>query len=280
MDNARLYAAAQKEIEQRQRAEEELRAARDVLEDTVAERTSELVVVARDLQAEVEERKLAEQRLRQLMTRLVNIQEEERRRIGRNIHDHLGQQLTGLRINLASLEAQTSDMNGLSDLAKKIQSLAQELDSSIDFVTWELVPGNITAVGLDAALEELTETWSRRFSISADFNFRGRRDVSLPDNVSANMYRIAQEALHNIVKHAQADHAGILFEITDDALRLIVEDNGVGFSPDEPKKDGTHSLGLISMSERAAALDGSFEIESSPGTGTTIYVRVPLPTSV
>ena len=119
MDNARLYSAAQTEIEQRQAVEAELRAARDVLEDTVTERTSELRKLALDLQAEVEVRKGAESRLRQLMTRLVNIQEEERRRIGRNIHDHLGQQLTGLRINLATLQSQTADLNGISDLAAR-----------------------------------------------------------------------------------------------------------------------------------------------------------------
>ena len=161
MDNARLYSAAQKEIEQRQIAERELRAARDLLEDTVAERTSELRKLALDLQAEVEVRKLAEERMRQLMTRLVHIQEEERRRIGRNIHDHLGQQLTGLRINLATLEAQTADSNGISELARKIQGLAEELDSSIDFVTWELIPGNIAMVGLPEALKELISAWSQ-----------------------------------------------------------------------------------------------------------------------
>ncbi|MFL6373706.1 MAG: PAS domain S-box protein [Pyrinomonadaceae bacterium] len=275
MDNARLYAAAQKEIEQRQVAEAELRFARDVLEDTVAERTAELRKLALDLQAEVEVRKGAEARLRQLMTRLVNIQEEERRRIGRNIHDHLGQQLTGLRINLATLESQTADMNGISELARNIQTLAEELDSSIDFVTWELIPGEIATVGLPTALRELVNAWSRRFDIPAEFDFRGASDVQLPEEVSSNLYRITQEALHNIVKHAKASRADVLFEVDGAGVKLIVEDDGDGF---EPASDDsrTHSLGLISMRERASALDGTFEIESTPGNGTTIFVRVPL----
>lgn len=273
MDNARLYAGAQKEIEQRQAAEEELRAAHDVLEDTVAARTSELRKLAVDLQAEVEVRKAAEARLRHLMTRLVNIQEEERRRIGRNIHDHLGQQLSGLRINLASLESQTSNLNGVAELARKIQRLAEELDSSIDFVTWELIPGDIAKIGLPAALHDLVVAWSRRFDITADFDFRGSSSFTFPDDVSSNLYRITQEALHNIIKHANAKHAEVLFEADGAGIKLIIEDDGVGFDPSANGHDG-HALGLISMRERASAIDGTFEIESSPGNGTTVFVRV------
>lgn len=262
------------DITDRKRAEEELRTARDVLEDTVSARTAELRKLALDLQAEVEVRKSAEARLRQLMTRLVNIQEEERRRIGRNIHDHLGQQLTGLRINLATLEAQTASMNGVADLARKIQGLAEELDSSIDFVTWELIPGNIGMVGLPKALQELVSTWSRRFNIPAEFNFRGRDDHQLPDEVSSNLYRITQEALHNIVKHAYASRTDVLFELNDDTINLIIEDDGKGFDPGHHSNEGVHSLGLVSMHERASAIEGSFEIESNPGKGTTIFVKL------
>ena len=263
------------DITERKLAEEDLRIARDILEDTVNARTAELRKLAMDLQAEVEIRKSAEARLRQLMTRLVNIQEEERRRIGRNIHDHLGQQLTGLRINLATLEAQTAGMNGVAHLAKKIQGLAEELDSSIDFVTWELIPGNIGMVGLPQALQELVTTWSRRFNIPAEFNFRGRDEHELPDEVSSNLYRITQEALHNIVKHANASRTDVLFEMNPEGINLIVEDDGDGFDPNHHKGDGAHSLGLISMHERASAIDGTFEIESNPGAGTTLFVRVP-----
>jgi signal transduction histidine kinase len=277
MDNARLYADAQRQIEQRQRAEAELRAARDILEDTVAERTAELRTLAHDLQAEVGVRTRAEWRLRALMGRLVNIQEEERRRIGRNIHDHLGQQLTALRINLASLESQTSHLNGVSELARRIQALAEELDSSIDFVTWELIPGEIADIGLPAALRELVGAWSRRFNIPTEFSFRGNDSDSPPADVSSNLYRITQEALHNIVKHARATRADVHFEIAADDLKLIVEDDGEGFLYDQHARNDGHSLGLVSMRERASAIDGTFEIESTPGRGTTIYVRVPLP---
>jgi PAS domain S-box-containing protein len=275
MDNARLYADAQREIEQRQQAEAQLRAARDILEDTVAERTAELRKLARDLRAEVEVRTAAESRLRSLIGRLVNIQEEERRRIGRNIHDHLGQQLTGLRINLASLESQTSHLNGVSELARRIQGLAEELDSSIDFVTWELIPGEIANIGLPAALRELVGAWSRRFNIPAEFSFRGNDDEAPPADVSSNLYRITQEALHNNVKHANATRADVHFDITAEDMKLIVEDDGYGFLYDEKAHNDGHSLGLISMRERASAIDGTLDIESTPGEGTTIYVRVP-----
>jgi PAS domain S-box-containing protein len=276
MDNARLYAEAQTEIRQRESAELELRAARDILEETVAERTAELRQVALDLQAEVDVRKDAERRLRHLMSRLVNIQEEERRRIRRNIHDQLGQQMTGIRINLASLEERAREHDTLAELAHKVQVLAEELDASIDFVTWELLPGELASIGLEAALRDLIETWSRRFAIPAGFIWRAPDGMRLAKDVEANLYRIVQEALHNVVKHAEASHADLLVEMSGGVLTLIVEDDGVGFDIDEHHGDGRTSLGLVSMRERASVIDAEFDLESAAGRGTTVFVRLPV----
>ena len=129
-------------------------------------------------------------------------------------------------------------------------------------------------VGLPKALQELVSTWSRRFNIPAEFNFRGRDDHQLADEVSSNLYRITQEALHNIVKHARASRTDVLFEMSDESINLIIADDGDGFDPDHHSADGAHSLGLVSMHERASAIDGTFEIESNPGKGTTIFVKL------
>lgn len=274
-DNGRTrYCYVADDITDRRIAEEEVRNARDTLEDTVAARTAELQRVALSLRDEVEVRKQGETRLREVMKHLVTIQEEERRRIGRNIHDQLGQQLTGLRINLANLVSMTSDLTKVSSLTRSIQNLAEELDSSIDFVTWELIPGEISTVGPSEALRELVNVWSQRFGIHAEYNFRGPAELSISDQVGTSLYRITQEALHNIVKHAQASRAGVLFEVDGHTAKLIVEDDGKGFVPTRITGDG-HSLGLISMRERAASIDGTLEIESSKD-GTTIFVRIPL----
>ena len=132
---------------------------------------------------------------------------------------------------------------------------------------------------MPTALRELVNAWSRRFDIPAEFGFRGSAAADLPAEVSSNLYRITQEALHNIVKHAHATRADVLFEVDDSGIKLIVEDDGAGFSPEANGGSG-HSLGLLSMRERSSAIDGNFEIESSPGNGTTIFVRVPLTSKV
>lgn len=235
-------------------SEERLRTLNERLEERVRERTSEV---------------------RSLFERLVSAQEEERRRIARDIHDQVGQQMTALRMNLETLQSQAAGQRALVEQAERTQQLAEELDRSIDFLTWQLRPAALDHLGLSAALENLVTGWSERFAVTADFAVDGVQEVRLPRDVEANLYRITQEALHNIAKHARATQVTVHLMERHEHLVLIIEDNGRGFDPDRrPPPDSDGGMGLLNMRERAALMGGRLDVESIAGHGTTIYVRI------
>lgn len=233
--------------------EERLRALNEQLEERVRERTSEV---------------------RSLFERLVSAQEEERRRIARDIHDQVGQQITALRMNLETLRAQTAGQSGLVQQTTRTQQLAEELDQSIDFLTWQLRPAALDHLGLSAALQSLATGWSERFGVNAEVVVDGVEDVRLPRDVEANLYRIAQEALHNVAKHARATRVSVFLTQNNGDLVLLIEDDGRGFTP-VTGAPMNGAMGLISMRERAALVGGRLEIESATGEGTSVYVRIP-----
>ena len=271
-----LLARQAADLIERREAEEALRQAHDVLEQKVAERTRELRELAASLQDEIKERAAAESQVRELLRRLINIQEEERRRIAREIHDQVGQQMTALRLYFESLLARCDEFPDVAKQARQMQELAQELDQSIDFLTWELRPVSLEHLGLSVALDNLVRGWSDRFQIAAEYHASGVGGLRLAPDVEANLYRLTQEALHNVYKHARANHVGVLLERSGDRVALIIEDDGQGFDPDRMGASGAEGLGFISMRERAALVGGELEVESSLGGGTTIFVRAPL----
>lgn len=239
---------------ERRSSETELRDAHDVLEQKVAERTREV---------------------RELLGRLVNSQEEERRRIAREMHDAMGQQMTALRMNLELLAATPT-----RERALQTQQLAEELDRSIDFLAWELRPAALDGLGLSAALETLVVEWSARFDIAADYH-ESRADTfvdagGLGRDVESNVYRVVQEALHNVHKHARATHVSVRVERRPDELLITVEDDGCGFMPEQRPGRATTQMGLIGMRERAALIGGEFRIDSTQGQGTAARLSVPL----
>jgi signal transduction histidine kinase len=127
------------------------------------------------------------------------------------------------------------------------------------------------------SLRDLVHGWGRRFGIPAEFE-TSAPDMRLADDVETNLYRIAQEALHNVVKHAQARNVSVLLSRRDHHAMLAIEDDGRGFQPDAPAApQGAAGFGLVSMRERATLVGGELEIDSAPGAGTSIVVRVPLP---
>jgi signal transduction histidine kinase len=256
---------------------ERLRIAHVELEQRVHERTADLARANALLQVEVAERRAAEAQNKRLFERLISVQEEERRRIARDIHDQLGQQMTALRMNLAAARSWADGDPARVVQAQRTQQLAEDLDRSIDFLTWDLRPAALDHLGLAAALQQLVTGWSERFGVVAEFESPGVDGVRLPRDVEANLYRLAQEALHNIAKHAAATHVTVVLEMrTDRQVVLIVEDNGHGFTPGEVTANTrVAQLGLIGMRERALLLGGGLEIDSAPGRGTTIFVRVP-----
>jgi signal transduction histidine kinase len=226
------------------------------------------------LVAEITDRRAAEEKITALFRRLVSAQDEERRRIARDIHDELGQAMTALKINLETLDATAPSTELFQALLHRSQALVRDLDRAIDFLTSELRPA-IDQVSLSIALGGLVKSWSERFGIAAEFVAHGEHDI--PPDVQEHLYRVTQEALHNVAKHAAANHVSVMVEGRAGELVLLIEDDGRGFSQDDtPGRSQDSGLGLTSMRERAALVGGSLTVESAVGQGTSIYVRVPL----
>jgi PAS domain S-box-containing protein len=230
------------------------------------------VKIARDMTERIEAEKAL--RDREALKKTVIALEEERKRIARDLHDELGQQLTALRLKLETTR-KMCEQEEVCDKIDEIQALARQVDANVDFLAWELRPAALDDLGLIAALGNYVREWSQHAEVSGDFHVSGLKRQRLDANTETNLYRVAQEALNNVYKHAKAKKASVLLEKRGDAVVLIVEDDGKGFNP-KSKTTRAKGIGLIGMGERAAICGGgTLEIESSPGKGTTIYVRVP-----
>jgi two-component system, chemotaxis family, CheB/CheR fusion protein len=219
-------------------------------------------------------------RQQELLRRIVTVQEDERSRLARDLHDHLGQQLTSLRLKLDAARGKGDDHSEISQLIEQAQILAKQLDTDIDFLSWELRLPALEDFGLVLALSNFVQEWSKHFKIPAEFHSSDLGSIRFSEDIEINLYRIAQESLNNICKHSQATHVDVIFECRPggvDNLTLIIEDNGQGFDLNKVQSEGEKWLGLIGMRERAALLGGAVKIESRPGSGTTIFVRIPLP---
>ena len=217
-----------------------------------------------------------ERRRRMSMRRLVTALEDERRRISRELHDQLGQQLTVLKLRLEALLAQTG-YAGLRDDIEHTRKLVEAIDRDVDFMAWELRPSALDDLGLPTALANFVQEWKSHAGLRAEFHASGLVNQRLSPEVETMLYRIAQEALNNVLKHAQATQVEVMLERRGPQVVLIVEDNGQGFDVSQTTGAGVRAgLGLIGMRERAAIAGGSFEIETAPGQGTTVFVRVPL----
>ena len=219
------------------------------------------------------ERKRAEtERARtELLTRLVFAQEDERRRIAREMHDQFGEQLTALGRRIAMLKDACSSDATTREHVDALESIAHRLDRDVDHLVWELRPTALDDLGLRAALTNYVQDWSTRVGIPAQLHTSGLWHDRLPSDTETTLYRIAQEALTNVAKHSQAATVEVILERRADHVVLIVEDDGVGFDPGA----GTgHGFGLVGMQERAALVGASLQIESTVGQGTTILVRM------
>jgi signal transduction histidine kinase len=232
---------------------------------------------AEQLATEVAERMHAEEEVKALLQRLVTVQEQERHAIARNLHDHLGQQLTALRLTLTALRSAKFSRDGLNGRLDKIDEIVSRIDRDVDHLAWDLRPAVLDGAGLPAALAEFLHQWSAATGIQADLHETGPTKVRLLHDVELHLYRIVQEALNNIVKHAAAKHVNVLLERRGDDFTVIVEDDGRGFDTEAaspPPSDRRGGMGLISMRERAALIGGSLQVETAVGKGTTIFVRL------
>jgi PAS domain S-box-containing protein len=221
------------------------------------------------LAAEIADRRQAETSRARLLRRLVVAQEDERRRLAQDLHDGLGQRLTALRLILEALDGHRSTES--TGTASALEMLAR-IDQDIDFIAWELRPAALDELGLVRVLDTYVKEWSRHAGVPALFHARPGNLERFAPEVEASIYRIAQEALNNVAKHARARSANVLLELRGEHLALAIEDDGVGFPP---TANGETMIGLTGMRERALAVGGTVELEPTPGGGTTVLACIP-----
>jgi two-component system, chemotaxis family, CheB/CheR fusion protein len=271
------YAKIARDLTSQKRVQDELQRAWEELDQRVQERTSELAEANAALREEVGERLSVERERARLLRQIVSTQEDERRRISRELHDQLGQWLTALRLKLEHLMARCDGEEELCAQVAQLQDIARRLDADVDFLAWELRPTALDDLGLVPALDNYAQEWSKHFNIPVEFRAAGLGDERLDPATETNLYRVAQEALNNVAKHAGASAVSVLIERRDDEAVLIVEDDGRGFDAERSARlTGGRGMGLAGMRERAALVGGMVEVESAEGGGTTVFARVPI----
>lgn len=267
-------------------SEKALKKAKDELEMKVEERTAELRKANKQLLAEIAERRRAEEelknlhkQLRALAARLQSIREEERKQIAREVHDELGQALTGLKIDISWLTSRLSEAGVKARrhlLLDKIQSMSNLIDMTIKTVrriATELRPGVLDDLGLVAAIEWQAQDFQKRTGIKCEFT-PSVEDISLDQDRSTAVFRIFQETLTNIARHANATRINTRLRKDDGNIMLEVEDNGRGIT--EKEISDSKSLGLLGMKERAFLFGGKVNIIGHLKKGTIVTVLIPL----
>ena len=214
---------------------------------------------------------LSQRVARDALRRVVQAQELERRRLARELHDETGQALTSILLGLKPLEEALADHPARAALAELREQVVVALQD-VRRLAVELRPAVLDDFGLVAALERLTEAFAEQTGIRVDFH-SALGEKRLPGEVETALYRVVQESLTNIVKHANARSVSISVARRDSAVAAVIEDDGAGFDQRAVREGG---VGLLGMRERLALLDGRVEIESRPGAGTTLVAEVPL----
>lgn len=206
-----------------------------------------------------------------LANRLLAAIDQERQRIAQNLHDDVGQQLTAIRLNFERVSGATPESE--VDIGA-VRRMIQQLDQRLHLIATELRPAALD-LGLVTAVAQFVREWGGAHNLSAEFKAHGIADGDLPADIETQLYRILQEALNNIAKHAAPHHVSILLEKRIDEIVLLVEDDGRGFKVGERRAQGS-SLGLVGMRERAQMIGGRMHLETAPGEGTSLFVYVPI----
>jgi len=215
----------------------------------------------------------AERRMRELSQQLVATQEEERKKLSRELHDHVGQVLTALRMELGSIDRLRAAGDGA--LARAVAESRQLVDNMVRTVrdlALGLRPSMLDDFGLQPALEWHAREFTRRYNLPVDLTISGELS-QLVDPYATCIYRVVQEALTNCIRHAKASHIRVTVAGGIDTLAVAVVDNGVGINP-ESRRSG---LGLRGIEERVRDLGGNVEIHTAPGVGTSLTIRIPMP---
>ena len=258
---------------------DELMARNAELEDEISEckRSEAVVQAAKDHYFELyQDARAMEANLRDLSAQVLTAQEEERKRISRELHDEIGQALTAINVSIAMLKKQAaSDPSFLHNVAEAEQLLERTMETVHAFAR-ELRPAMLDHLGLQSALRAHNLAFARRTGIRTELVAHPR--LALLDEGRAEvLFRVAQEALNNVYKHAGATCAKIEFTATEDSITMEVADNGRAFDLEEhAARQCSGRLGLLGMQERVRLVKGVFSIESEPGKGTRVRARVPL----
>jgi len=282
--NLHGFAKLTRDMTERREKEETLTKAKELLELGVEQRTAVLTRVNQQLRAEITERERVEEQLqisldqlRALAGRLRSVREEERTSIAREIHDELGQACTAIKMDLALIGRKTTKTQ--SQLRAKVDSATQVVDNMIATlrkIASELRPRVLDDLGLTAALEWQAQEFQSRTGIHCRV-ILSQEPIALDSERSTAIFRIFQESLTNVARHAHATRVEARMEKEADQLIFQVHDNGKGFDPEEAK--ARMSLGLVGMQERALLLNGELKVEGVAGAGTTIALRIALPPS-
>jgi signal transduction histidine kinase len=212
-----------------------------------------------------------------LLNKVITIQEDERKRIARELHDETSQCLTGLKFEIKSLENLVSEQQDKERIQQIHRHLGEALESIHDLIV-ELRPKILDDQGLWSSIKNYLEDFQEKFMIKTNLELSDLDEIKLLPEVTIAVFRIVQESLTNVVKYAAASEVKVIFARQPNCLTLMIEDNGVGFdvnnvlsSPLEKRK-----LGIFGMRERADLMGGSLSIDSAAGEGTTVYLRLPL----
>jgi PAS domain S-box-containing protein len=270
-----------RDITSRHQLEERLAKASLDLEERVEERTAELLAANKLMKKMVDEGKRAEERIRKSRERLRNLSghlqtvlEEERTRISREIHDELGQALTALKLDLTSMR-RSLVFAGLADRAATVREFERNVSRivrTVQRISTELRPGILDDLGVANAIEWLAKDFQKRTGIACEVKVPATEKIYGTIHATA-VFRIAQEALTNVMRHAAASRVDVTLETKDDVLILEVRDNGIGIM--EERIFDSRSLGLIGIRERALLLGGEAAISGKPGEGTLVQVTIP-----
>jgi len=256
-----LYFVSQaQDINERKRHEIERQTYQEILEQRISERTAALAE--------------AYEKIHNFAQHQQKVKEDERQTMAREIHDELGQSLTGLKLGLAWLDRKIDPQQ--TDLKKKIASLTDQAGTTIDTVrkiTRELRPGLLDDLGLVAALEWQTNEFSKRFDTPCEI-YLDIGDFQLNSEAGLALFRICQEGLTNVSRHAQASKVAITMSRNDLSVDMKISDNGVGI--DQQQVAAPKSFGLLGMRERLFPLEGSLKIKGKRGKGTTVAVSIPI----
>lgn len=213
--------------------------------------------------------------LQELSAKLVTAQEQERRHIARELHDEIGQALTAIKVELAYAQKSIEGVHGATTVLQTARSITDGALHQVRDLSYLLHPAALDEFGLVSAVDEHIKSFSKRHGVAIELS-HSSMDSRLAPETEAAAYRIIQEALNNVAKHANATEAKVYLARQPEALRLVIEDNGVGFDAFARRTPDRRGLGLIGIRERASHLNGTVLIDSAHGRGTRVVVELPV----